>query len=648
MSSVNIISLNQVVDLFQNFSERHYFLNDFGFGPTSEIGTSRQMNFPYMWVTLNENSVINPQNRTAIPELSFSVLFMDKTNIQTNYLNINGDNSNNVQEILSDMLQVLQDFITEVQVDWGNYGIIFQDTISCFPATDETQDKVNGWVGQFSFKLKHSNCILPTGDIAQTNLSPINPMTRYLTCDTVTACTTLQEYVAEQIANYTGNTGTSITGFTYEDNTFTITDNNGGVFSATIDSMTGLTVNGDISGTTFYGDGSNLTGIVFNDIYVTGGTYSNGTATFTNNTGGTFNVSGFYTGSTDANTYITGYTYNNNTFTISDNSGTTFNATINTMTGLTINGNLDVTTIDDVDYIDFNTAAAQAGGVGRLIWNNTDGTLNLGLKGGNVSLQVGQEEVVRVVNGTGGNLLESQYRVVKIIGAQGQRLQVGLAQANNDANSTDTIGIVTENINNNQEGFITRGGLVNEINTTGSLQGETWNDGDILYLSPTIPGVLTNIKPIAPQHTVIVGFVVYAHNNHGKIFVKVDNGYELDELHNVRITNPNDGDSLIYSGSSNIWVNKKIPYITGGSYNFTADTLNLNTVTGTQIPITGFTYERQSDFVNPYQYSGTAPIYTLTSSPIWIIKRVDYTTPGSPITLQAIGSWDNRYSLIYT
>jgi len=189
--SVNIISLNQIVDLFSGFADRHYFLNDFGFGPTSEIGTSRQMDFPYMWVSLNDNSSINPQNKTAIPELSFSILFMDKTNIQSNYLNINGDDSNNIQEILSDTLQTLQDFVTEVQVDWGNYGIMFQDTINCFPATDETQDKVNGWVGQFTFKLKHSNCILPTGDITQTNLSPINPMTRYLTCDTLSLCPTI-------------------------------------------------------------------------------------------------------------------------------------------------------------------------------------------------------------------------------------------------------------------------------------------------------------------------------------------------------------------------------------------------------------------------------------------------------------------------
>jgi hypothetical protein len=309
MSTTNIISLNQIVDLFQSFSDRHYFLNDFGFGATSEIGTSRQMDFPYMWVTLNENSVINPQNRTAIPELSFSVLFMDKTNIQSNYLEINGVNSDNVQEILSDMLQVLQDFVTEVQVEWGNYGIIFQDNINCFPATDETQDKVNGWVGQFTFKLKHSNCILPTGDIVQTNLSPINPMTRYLTCDTLESCVVIQD-IQNELASLTGTTS-----------------------GLTCETLSGCSIIQDIQT-----EISNFT-----DVYVTGGTYNNGTSIFRNNTGGTFNVGGYYTGGTD--TFVTGYTYNNNTFRIYDNSGSTFNATINTMTGLTVNGNFSATTI---------------------------------------------------------------------------------------------------------------------------------------------------------------------------------------------------------------------------------------------------------------------------------------------------------------
>ena len=228
----------------------------------------------------------------------------------------------------------------------------------------------------------------------------------------------------------------------------------------------------------------------------------------------------------------------------------TFDKVTNTVN---LTGSLNIT-----DSIYFSGS----GPASRLVWNNTDGTLDLGLKGGNVTLQIGQEQVIQVVNKTGANLLESQYKAVRIRrvdegGAQGQRLAIVLAQANNDANSVDTLGLVTEDIAVNQEGFITNSGLVRNIDTTGTLQGETWVDGDVLYLSPTISGSVTKVKPQAPQHTIVMGYVVYAHQNNGKIFVKVDNGYELDELHNVRITTASlsNGDLLAYSSS--VWINTR-------------------------------------------------------------------------------------------
>jgi hypothetical protein len=204
-----------------------------------------------------------------------------------------------------------------------------------------------------------------------------------------------------------------------------------------------------------------------------------------------------------------------------------------------------------------------------LKWNNTDGTLDLGLKGGNFTLQIGQEQVIRVVNGTGAELLEAQYRAVKVIGAQGQRLQVGLAQANSNVNSATTIGLVTETIANNQEGFITTEGTINKVNTTGSLQGETWSDGDVLYLSATIPGALTNVKPVTPNpyntiaRVIVVGFVEYAHASNGKIYVKVDNGYELEDLHDVNINNPLGNELLAYNAITGFWRNVDIKEIGG-------------------------------------------------------------------------------------
>jgi len=169
-----------------------------------------------------------------------------------------------------------------------------------------------------------------------------------------------------------------------------------------------------------------------------------------------------------------------------------------------------------------------------------------------------------VVNKTGVNLLASNYQVVKVSTAQGQRLAVDFAQANNDNNSADTIGLVRENITNNQTGDITILGQIIEIDTTGSLQGETWVDGDVLYLSTTTAGRATNIKPTGlTGHLVVLGYVEYAHAIHGKIFVKINNGFEIDELHNCYI-NPTtlaNNDVLTYNSTSSLWENKQSNYL---------------------------------------------------------------------------------------
>ena len=235
----------------------------------------------------------------------------------------------------------------------------------------------------------------------------------------------------------------------------------------------------------------------------------------------------------------------------------------NDLATVLIAGNSANNGIIDIDYLDFDTAAAHSVGVGELAWNDTLGTLNLGLKGGNTISNLGQHIHARVVNKTTPlvGLTKAGYEVVIVAGATGQRLSVKLAKADNDANSAGTLGIVCENIAGNQEGFICSVGQVTNINTTGSLQGETWADGDSLYLSGTTFGAITNVKPSAPIHEVRIGYVEYAHAVNGKIYVKIDNGYELDELHNVLI-NPltlANNDVLTYESSSSLWKNKRLP-----------------------------------------------------------------------------------------
>lgn len=206
-----------------------------------------------------------------------------------------------------------------------------------------------------------------------------------------------------------------------------------------------------------------------------------------------------------------------------------------------------------------DTSPTGTAAVGTTRWNNTLGSSETTLKGGSVILKNGVDLVARVVNKVTPNttLTKANYAAVRVSGAQGQRLAVAYAQANNDLNSTDTIGLVCETIPTNQEGFILTVGQLENINTTGNLQGENWNDGDVIYLSPTVAGKLTNIKPTAPQHIVIIGYVEYAHANNGKLYVKIMNGWELEELHNVTSTNyttPIDADSVLtYDVTNSLW-----------------------------------------------------------------------------------------------
>jgi hypothetical protein len=201
--------------------------------------------------------------------------------------------------------------------------------------------------------------------------------------------------------------------------------------------------------------------------------------------------------------------------------------------------------------IEYDQTPTGAAGVAITRWNDSIGTLETTLKGGNVVLKHGRDLFERVVNKTGIQLTKAAYQAVRVSTAQGQRLGVSLAQANNDNNSADTIGLVVETIDNNQEGMIYVVGEIDGINTTGSLQSETWADGDVLYLSPTTAGRITNVKPTAPQHLVVIGYVVYAHANQGKIYVKVNNGFELGELHDVDTTGATNGQVLKFNGT--IW-----------------------------------------------------------------------------------------------
>jgi hypothetical protein len=198
------------------------------------------------------------------------------------------------------------------------------------------------------------------------------------------------------------------------------------------------------------------------------------------------------------------------------------------------------------------------------IGNGVDTWLNLDyVPEGGGSTSYPENLYLTVVNKTTNNLLASGYKVLKVQTAQGQRLAVDYALADSDANSADTIGVVYENINNNQTGRIVVIGEITGLNTTGSLQGESWNDGDLLFLSPSTPGGMTTTRPTAPDHGVILGYVVYSHVNNGKIYIKIDNGYEIGELHNCYLPSPTNNQGIFWSSGTTRYENKSIATVLG-------------------------------------------------------------------------------------
>ena len=148
-------------------------------------------------------------------------------------------------------------------------------------------------------------------------------------------------------------------------------------------------------------------------------------------------------------------------------------------------------------------------------------------------------------------------QVVYITGASGANVIIGLAQANDEATSSRTIGICKQNLANNGFGYVVTEGNLSGI----SVPKGSAVEGDPVFLSPTTPGGmvfgLAN-KPSAPNHMVYLGVIkTISGLNVTAIYVKVQNGYELSELSDVAISSPVSGQSLFRNGS-NLWVNRAI------------------------------------------------------------------------------------------
>jgi hypothetical protein len=188
--------------------------------------------------------------------------------------------------------------------------------------------------------------------------------------------------------------------------------------------------------------------------------------------------------------------------------------------------------ITNVDTVQFNTNFVDGHEVGRLQWNDDDKTVELGLGGGNVNLQVGLETVFLGVNKTGATITNGTP--VYISGAQGQRVTIAPADADGAGNASRAVGIATEDITNNLAGYVTTEGVVRGLNTS------AFSDGVELFVS-TNAGTFTTNHPAAPLDAVSIGFVRNSHNNQGEIqvhSVPCKHWADMDERYSP-ITNTN-------------------------------------------------------------------------------------------------------------
>jgi hypothetical protein len=261
-------------------------------------------------------------------------------------------------------------------------------------------------------------------------------------------------------------------------------------------------------------------------------------------------------------------------------------------------------------YTDVNAIGSITSTDGSVTVSTTSGVADL-----SVAVSASTTNVICLVRNTTGATL-TKGTAVYISGATGQNPTVSKAQANNDTNSAQTLGLMSANLANNSNGYVTIIGLIQNIDTS------AYTDGQQLYLSPTTAGTLTATKPHAPQHLVYVAVVEHAHPTQGKLFVKVQNGYEMDELHNVSAQSPSNGQVLIYNASTSLWEKNTLTDGTGITITEGAGSITVtNSAPDQTVALTG---------AGTTSISGTYPNFTVTSNDAFT-GTVTSVTGSSPV-----------------
>jgi hypothetical protein len=147
-------------------------------------------------------------------------------------------------------------------------------------------------------------------------------------------------------------------------------------------------------------------------------------------------------------------------------------------------------------------------------------------------------------------------QAVYISSADGTNMLVSKADNSSEATSSKTLGLVTATGAANYQGQVITEGLLAGLDTSAATDGDAvWlgTNGNLIFWHY---GLTT--KPVAPAHLVFIGIVTRVNLNNGEIFVKAQNGFEIDELHDVSVVGRADNGLLGYVSSTGLHVFKTV------------------------------------------------------------------------------------------
>jgi len=219
----------------------------------------------------------------------------------------------------------------------------------------------------------------------------------------------------------------------------------------------------------------------------------------------------------------------------------------------------------------------------KMRWDSDLATVVLGLND-NVPNELGFKNFWLVKNQTGSTITKGSLIYANgTVGASG-RITVDKFIANGSIDAKYLLGITAHDLTDGEDGYVISFGKIRQVNT------DTFAAGAILYPSPTVAGVWTDVEPVAPNIDMPIGFCINSSVNNGTIAIRVASGYKLSELHDVQITSPIENSSLYYKGG--LWRDTTAALLVSD----TASMLS-NYATKAYADTTGRLYARQ-DFTN--------------------------------------------------